>query len=308
LAANNVRSEMIWMDGAMVPYDQANIHVLTHSLHYGLAVFEGMRCYKSENGRSAIFRAQEHIRRLFDSAHIVEMRIPFSPEEVVKACTDVVRVNKFDECYLRPIAFYGAGEMGVVARNNQVRLAIAAWPWGAYLGDDGITKGVRLKTSSFVRFHHNSMMPMAKLSANYVNSALAGYEARRNGYDEALLLDVNGYVSEGSGENFFIVRDGVVRTPPLMSCLAGITRESVIKILADDGIQVLEQPFPRDMVYIADEAFMTGTAAEVTPVRELDDRQIGEGKPGPITRKVIEVFHGALRGREPRYGKWLHYV
>jgi branched-chain amino acid aminotransferase len=308
LAANNVRSEKIWMDGAMVPYDQANIHVLTHSLHYGLAVFEGMRCYKSENGRSAIFRAQEHIRRLFDSAHIVEMRIPFSPEEVVKACADVVRVNKFDECYLRPIAFYGAGEMGVVARNNQVRLAIAAWPWGAYLGDEGITKGVRLKTSSFVRFHHNSMMPMAKLSANYVNSALAGYEARRNGYDEALLLDVNGYVSEGSGENFFIVRDGVVRTPPLMSCLAGITRESVIKILADDGIPVVEQPFPRDMVYIADEAFMTGTAAEVTPVRELDDRQIGEGKPGPITRKVIEIFHGALRGREPRYDKWLYYV
>lgn len=308
MAANNVRSEKIWMDGAMVPYDQANIHVLTHSLHYGLAVFEGMRCYKAENGRSAIFRAQEHIRRLFDSAHIVEMRIPFSPEEVVKACADVVRVNKFDECYLRPIAFYGAGEMGVVARNNQVRLAIAAWPWGAYLGDEGITKGVRLKTSSFVRFHHNSMMPMAKLSANYVNSALAGYEARRNGYDEALLLDVNGYVSEGSGENFFIVRDGIVRTPPLMSCLAGITRESVIKILADDGITVLEQPFPRDMVYIADEAFMTGTAAEVTPVRELDDRQIGEGKPGPITRKVIEVFHGALRGRESRYDKWLHYV
>jgi len=296
------------MDGEMVPFDQANVHVLTHSLHYGLAVFEGMRCYKSENGRSAIFRAQEHIRRLFDSAHIIEMHIPFSQEEVVKACADVVRINKFDECYLRPIAFYGAGEMGVVARNNQVRLAIAAWPWGAYLGDEGITKGVRLKTSSFVRFHHNSMMPMAKLSANYVNSALAGYEARRNGYDEALLLDVNGYVSEGSGENFFIVRDGVVRTPPLMSCLAGITRESVIKILADDGIEVLEQQFPRDLVYISDEAFMTGTAAEVTPVRELDDRQIGEGKPGPVTRKVIEVFHRALRGREPRYGEWLQYV
>ena len=308
MAANSVRSDKIWMDGAMVPYDQANIHVLTHSLHYGLAVFEGMRCYKSENGRSAIFRAQEHIRRLFDSAHIVEMHIPFSPEEVVKACADVVRVNKFDECYLRPIAFYGAGEMGVVARNNQVRLAIAAWPWGAYLGEDGITKGVRLKTSSFVRFHHNSMMPMAKISANYVNSALAGYEARRNGYDEALLLDVNGYVAEGSGENFFIVRDGVVRTPPLMSCLAGITRDSVMKILADDGIQVLEQLFPRDMVYIADEAFMTGTAAEVTPVRELDDRQIGEGKPGPISRKVIEVFNDALHGRELRYGAWLHYV
>jgi branched-chain amino acid aminotransferase len=308
LAANSVRSDQIWMDGEMVPYDQANIHVLTHSLHYGMAVFEGIRCYKSKDGRSAIFRVQEHIRRLFDSAHIVEMNIPFSREEVVKACADVVRVNKFDECYVRPIAFYGAGEMGVVARNNQVRLAIAAWPWGAYLGDEGITKGVRLKTSSFVRFHHNSMMPMAKLSANYVNSALAGYEARRNGYDEALLLDVNGYVSEGSGENFFIVRDGVVRTPPLMSCLAGITRESVMKILTDNGVEVLEQPFPRDMVYIADESFMTGTAAEVTPVVELDDRRIGEGKPGPITKKVIEVFHGALRGRESRYGSWLHYV
>ena len=308
MAANSVRSDKIWMDGEMVPYDQANVHVLTHSLHYGMAVFEGIRCYKSKDGRSAIFRVQEHIRRLFDSAHIVEMNIPFSREEVVKACADVVRVNKFDECYVRPIAFYGAGEMGVVARNNQVRLAIAAWPWGAYLGDEGITKGVRLKTSSFVRFHHNSMMPMAKLSANYVNSALAGYEARRNGYDEALLLDVNGYVSEGSGENFFIVRDGVVRTPPLMSCLAGITRESVIKILTDIGVEVREQSFPRDMVYIADESFMTGTAAEVTPVVELDDRRIGEGKPGPITRKVIEVFHGALRGRESRYSSWLHYV
>ena len=296
------------MDGEMVPFDQANVHVLTHSLHYGMAVFEGMRCYKSESGRSAIFRAQEHIRRLFDSAHIVEMLIPFSQEEVVKACADVVRINKFDECYLRPIAFYGAGEMGVVARNNQVRLAIAAWPWGAYLGDEGITKGVRLKTSSFVRFHHNSMMPMAKLSANYVNSALAGHEARRNGYDEALLLDVNGYVSEGSGENFFIMRDGVVRTPPLMSCLGGITRDSVMRILADDGIEVLEQQFPRDLVYISDEAFMTGTAAEVTPVRELDDRTIGAGVPGPVTIKVQEIFRNALHGRDARYRGWLHYV
>jgi branched-chain amino acid aminotransferase len=308
LPADSVRSDKIWMDGAMVPYDQANVHVLTHSLHYGLAVFEGMRCYKGDNGRSAIFRAREHIRRLFDSAHILEMALPFSQEELVKACADVVRVNRFVECYLRPIAFYGDGEMGVVARHNKVRVAIAAWPWGAYLGDDGVNQGVRLKTSSFVRFHHNSMMPMAKTSANYVNSALAGYEARRNGYDEALLLDVNGYVAEGSGENFFIVRDGIVRTPPLMSCLAGITRDSVMRILADAGVAVLEQPFPRDMVYIADEAFMTGTAAEVTPVRELDDREIGEGRPGPVTRKVIEVFHAALRGRDSRYDAWLHYL
>ncbi|MBE3603881.1 branched-chain amino acid transaminase [bacterium] len=308
LAANNVRSDKIWMDGAMVPYDQANVHVLTHSLHYGLAVFEGMRCYKGDKGASAIFRANEHIRRLLDSAHILEMTIPFSREELVKACADVVRVNKFDECYLRPIAFYGDGEMGVVARNNKVRVAIAAWPWGAYLGADGQSQGVRLKTASFVRFHHNSMMPMAKTSANYVNSALAGYEARKNGYDEALLLDVHGYVAEGSGENFFIARDGVVYTPPLMSCLAGITRDSVIRILHDQGVAVKEQPFPRDLVYIADEAFMTGTAAEVTPVRELDDRRIGEGKPGPITRKVIEVFNAALRGRDPRYRDWLYAI
>lgn len=296
------------MDGAMVPYDQANVHVLTHSLHYGLSVFEGMRCYKCDNGRSAIFRGRDHIRRLYDSAHIVEMQIPFGQEEIIKACVDVVRVNRLEECYLRPLAFYGEGEMGLAARGNRVRVAIAAWPWGAYLGDDSIKKGVRLKTSSFVRFHHNSLMPLAKSSGHYVNSILAGYEARRSGYDEALLLDVHGYVAEGSGENVFVIRDGVVKTPPLNSVLPGITRDSVIKILKDVGIPVLEQHFPRDAFYIADEAFMTGTAAEVTPVRELDDRQIGAGVPGPITLKVQEIFRSALHGREPRYREWLLYV
>ena len=308
MAADGLRTDKIWMDGGLVPYDQANVHVLTHSLHYGLAVFEGMRCYKCDDGRSAIFRAREHIRRLFDSAHIVEMPLPFSPEEMLKACGDTVRVNQLVECYLRPIAFLGEGEMGLSARGNKVRVAIAAWPWGAYLGEDGVTKGVRLKTSSFTRYHHNSLPPNAKLSGPYVNSILAGYEARRHGYDEALLLDVTGFVAEGSGENFFIVRDGVVRTPPLTSSLPGITRDSVIKILTDMKIPVVEQLFPRDAVYIADEAFMTGTAAEVTPVRELDDRQIGEGKPGPITRKVIEVFQAALHGRDPRYSSWLYHV
>ncbi|HZO80941.1 MAG TPA: branched-chain amino acid transaminase [Candidatus Binataceae bacterium] len=308
MASNGLRTDKIWIDGAMVPYDEANVHVLSHSLHYGLAVFEGMRCYKSDNGRSAIFRAREHIRRLFDSAHIVEMQIPFSHEEIVKACCDVVRVNRLEECYLRPLAFYGEGEMGLAARGNKVRVAIAGWPWGAYLGEEGAKRGVRLKTSSFVRFHHNSLMPHAKASGHYANSILAGYEARRNGYDEALLLDVNGYVAEGSGENFFVVRDGVVRTPPLMSILPGITRDAVMKILRDMGITVLEQPFPRDAVYIADEAFMTGTAAEVTPVRELDDRVIGSGTPGPITLKVQEIFRAALHGRDARYRDWLHYV
>lgn len=292
----------------MVPYEQAQVHVLTHSLHYGLAVFEGIRCYKGDDGRSAIFRAKEHIRRLLESAHIVEMPVPYSGEELVKACADVIRVNRFAECYLRPIAFYGEGEMGLAARGNKTRVAVAAWPWGAYLGQETIEKGARLKTSSFVRFHHNSMMPAAKVSGHYVNSILAGYEARRSGYDEALLLDTEGFVAEGSGENVFVIRDGVVRTPPLTSILGGITRESVIKILADLGMPVVEQLFPRDALYIADEAFMTGTAAEVTPVCELDDRKIGAGKPGPITLKVRSVFEAALHGRDPRYRNWLYYI
>jgi branched-chain amino acid aminotransferase len=308
LAADSLRTDKIWLDGAMVPYDEANVHVLTHSLHYGLAVFEGMRCYKGDNGRSAIFRAQEHIRRLFDSAHIVEMPMPFGQEELLKASADVVRVNRLAECYIRPLAFYGEGEMGLSSRGNRVRVAIAAWPWGAYLGEESVKKGARLKTASLARFHHNTLMPMAKATGHYVNSILAGYEAHRGGYDEALLLDVNGYVAEGSGENVFVVRDGVVQTPPLASILPGITRDAVIRILKDAGIPVVEQFFPRDVIYIADECFMTGTAAEVTPVRELDDRQIGEGRPGPITRKVQEIFRAALHGRDSRYGSWLYYV
>jgi branched-chain amino acid aminotransferase len=267
MPANNLRSDKIWMDGAMVPYDEATVHVLTHSLHYGLAVFEGMRCYKSDDGRSAIFRAKEHIRRLLESGHIVEMEVPYSSEELLKACADVVRVNKFAECYIRPLVFFGEGEMGLSARGNKIRVSIAAWPWGAYLGSDSVAKGVRLKTSS-----------------------------------------LEGFVAEGSGENVFVVRDGVVRTPPLTSVLAGITRDAVIKILSDAGVPVREEYFARDAFYIADEAFMTGTAAEVTPVVELDDRKIGPGKPGPITQKVQATFHAALHGREPRYRDWLYYV
>jgi branched-chain amino acid aminotransferase len=308
LAVDSLRSEKIWMDGELVPYDQANVHVLTHSLHYGLAVFEGMRCYQNDDGRSAIFRGREHIRRLLESAHIVEMPVPYSQEELLKACTDVVRTNKLAECYLRPLVFYGEGEMGLAARGNKSRVAIAAWKWGAYLGSEGLTKGVRLKTSSFARFHHNSMMPAAKASGHYVNSILAGYEARRGGYDEALLLDTEGYVAEGSGENVFVIRDGIVRTPPLSSVLPGITRDAVIRILRDAGIEVREELFARDAFYIADEAFMTGTAAEVTPVVELDDRKIASGTPGPITRKVQQVFEGALHGREPKYRGWLYYI
>ncbi|HYA34470.1 MAG TPA: branched-chain amino acid transaminase [Candidatus Binataceae bacterium] len=308
MATGSVISEKIWLDGELLPYDKAYVHVLTHSLHYGLAVFEGMRCYKADGGRSAIFRGLEHIRRLLESAHIVEMPVPYSQEELLKASADVVRANRFEECYLRPIAFYGEGEMGLGARGNKTRVAVAAWPWGAYLGKESLEKGVRLKTSSFVRFHHNSMMPAAKASGHYVNSILAAYEARRCGYDEALLLDTEGFVAEGSGENIFAIRDNIVRTPPLSSILPGITRDAVMKIMADLGVTVLEQRFPRDALYIADEAFMTGTAAEVTPVRSLDDRTIGPGKPGPITRKVQEIFEAALHGQDARYRKWLYYV
>ena len=306
--ASQVRSDRIWLDGHLVPFDEARVHVLTHSLHYGFGVFEGMRCYLGDDGRSAIFRAREHIRRLFESAHILEINIPFASEEILKASADTVRVNGLKECYIRPLVFLGDGEMGVAARTNQVRVSIAVWPWGAYLGEEGVKRGVRLKTSSFVRFHHNSLMPHAKATGHYINSVLAVREAQRGGYDEAMLLDVDGFVAEGSGENLFVIRDGVVTTPPSTSSLPGITRASVMAILRDQGVEVIEQRFPRDLVYIADEVFMTGTAAEVTPVREVDDRRIGDGTPGPVTRKVQEIFGAALHGRDSRYKEWLYYI
>jgi branched-chain amino acid aminotransferase len=306
--ASAVRSDKIWLDGQFVPFDQARVHVLTHSLHYGYGVFEGMRCYMGDDGRSAIFRAREHIRRLFESAHILEINIPFTREQLLEASAETVRLNALKECYIRPIVFLGEGEMGVAARTNKVRVSIAVWPWGAYLGEDGIKRGVRLKTSSFVRFHHNSLMPHAKATGHYINSVLAVHEAQRSGYDEAMLLDVDGFVAEGSGENLFVIRDGRVTTPPSTSSLEGITRASVIAILRDQGVPVIEQRFPRDLVYIADEAFMTGTAAEVTPVREVDDRRVGDGTPGPVTRKVQEIFGAALRGRDARYKEWLYYI
>lgn len=306
--ASEVQTSKIWLDGTFVPYEEARIHVLTHSLHYGYGVFEGLRCYRGEDGRSAIFRAPEHVRRLFDSAHILGIKIPFSQDEILAACAQAVGLNHFTECYIRPLVFLGDGQMGVAAHNNRVRVAIAAWEWGAYLGEEGVKRGIRLKTSSFNRFHPNTLMPHAKATGHYINSVLAVHEAQRGGYDEAMLLDVDGYVAEGSGENIFVVRDGVVMTPPSASALPGITRDAVIRILADFGLQVREQRFPRDTVYISDEVFMTGTAAEVTPVREVDDRVVGSGVPGPITRQVQETFAAALRGRDPRYRHWLHFV
>jgi branched-chain amino acid aminotransferase len=297
-------TDRIWLDGTLVPWADANVHVLTHTLHYGLGVFEGIRCYKGNDGRSAIFRLPEHVERLFGSAHVLDLALPYTPDEIAAACIDTVRANALDECYIRPIAFMGDGEMGLAAR-PRTRVAVAAWPWGAYLGEEGLARGVRLKTSSFARFHPNTMMTKAKAVGHYVNSILAAREARGLGYDESLMLDVDGYVSEASGENLFIVSKGIVRTPPLPTILAGITRQSVLTLLADLGIPAREERLTRDEVYLADEAFFTGTAVEVTPVRELDDRRIGDGTPGPISRQLQALFFRVVQGREDRYRSWL---
>jgi branched-chain amino acid aminotransferase len=302
------KSELIWLDGAFVPWDEAQVHVLTHTLHYGLGVFEGVRCYRTGDGRSAIFRLREHTHRLFMSAHILQVTIPFTEDAINEACLETVRRNKLDECYIRPLVFLGAGEMGLGARTNPVRVAIAAWRWGSYLGDEGVKNGIRVKTSSFQRFHVNTMMTKAKAVGHYINSILPSREARNAGYDEALMLDPDGFVAEASGENLFIVADGVVKTPPLTSVLPGITRATIMALLADQGRTVVEERFTRDAVYIADEAFFTGTAAEVTPVRELDDRRIGTGKPGPVTQAMQEAYFALLRGRDARHGDWLAYL
>jgi branched-chain amino acid aminotransferase len=301
------QTEWIWLDGSLVRWEEARVHVLTHALHYGLGVFEGIRCYECHDGRSAIFRLQEHVERLFGSAHVLDLPMPFPRQKILEACLETVRANKLRECYLRPIAFMGDGEMGLAAR-PATRVAIAAWPWGAYLGDEGMQRGIRVKTSSFQRFHPNTLLTKAKATGHYVNSILAAREARTAGYDEALLLDVDGYVSEASGENIFIVTDGVVKTTPLPTVLAGITRQAVLKILADLGIPSREERFTRDEVYLADEAFFTGTAAEVTPIRELDDRRVGAGAPGELTKRLQELFFATVRGREERYRSWLAYV
>ena len=300
-------SDVIWLDGRLVPWAEAQVHVLTHTLHYGLGVFEGIRCYACADGRSAVFRLREHVDRLFGSAHVVGMAMPYDRATILEACLETVRANKLRECYIRPIAFMGDGEMGLAARPT-TRVAIAAWPWGAYLGDEGIRRGVRLKTSSFARFHPNTMLTKAKVVGHYVNSILAAREARDAGYDESLLLDVDGYVSEASGENIFIVRGGVVKTTPLPTVLEGVTRDAVLTLLAEMEIPCREERFTRDEVYLADEAFFTGTAAEVTPIREVDDRQVGGGEPGPITRRLQECYFSAVQGKESRHQAWLAYV
>jgi branched-chain amino acid aminotransferase len=301
------RDGFIWMDGKLVEWRSAQIHVLTHSLHYGMSVFEGVRAYKTVSG-TAIFRLPEHTRRLMNSAKIFQMKLGYDFETLAKAQKEVVRANKLESCYLRPIAWIGSEKLGVSPKGNTVHVAIAAWPWGAYLGEDGLTKGIRVKTSSFTRHHVNSSLVRAKASGYYINSILANSEAANDGYDEALLLDTEGYVSEGSGENVFIVRQGQLFTPDLASCLDGITRDAVITLARDLGIEVIQKRITRDEVYCADEAFFTGTAAEITPIRELDNRAIGNGSRGPVTQKLQDLFFDTIAGKSERYRHWLHPI
>jgi branched-chain amino acid aminotransferase len=303
-----VKLKKIWLDGKLVDWDDAQVHILTHSLHYGVAAFEGIRCYRCDDGRSAIFRHKEHTKRLFNSAKIYLMDIPFTQDEILAATKQTIEANGLKEAYIRPLVFIGDGVMGVHPGDNPIRVSIICWEWGAYLGDEGLSKGIRVKTSSFTRHHPNIMLTKAKVSGNYVNSILSKLEVTRSGYDEALMLDPLGNVAEGSGENIFYVKDNVVFTPPLTNVLGGITRDTVITLLTEMGYTVREQYFSRDQLYIADEVFFTGTAAEITPVRELDDRSIGEGKPGPITKSIQKAFFDVVKGNNETYFDWLDFL
>lgn len=299
------KADKIWFDGKLVPWDEAQVHVLTHTLHYGVGVFEGIRCYTTSDGGSAVFRLKEHVDRLFLSAKINEMVIPFSPEQISQAILDTLKANNLAEGYIRPLSFIGAGVMGVFPGDNPIQTIIATWPWGAYLGADALEKGIRVKTSTFTRHHVNVMMTKAKTCGNYVNSVLAKREALADGYNEALMLDAEGYVSEATGENIFMVTNGVIRTTPLGSILSGITRDSLILLAEDLGYSVVEERFTRDQLYCADEAFFSGTAAEVTPIREVDRRTIGQGSCGPVTKTLQDAYFKVLRGDNPKYGQWL---
>ena len=298
------RDGFIWYDGKLVPWREATTHVLTHSLHYGLAVFEGVRAYKTDSG-TAIFRLQDHTRRLLNSAHIYQMPVPFDAAALNQAQREVVKANKLESCYLRPLVFYGSEKMGVSPKGALVHVAIAAWPWGAYLGEEALAQGIRVKISSYARQHVNVTMPRAKVATTYANSILANNEALQDGYDEALLLDTEGFVAEGSGENVFIVKDGVILEPEIASALTGITRSTIHALAADLGLQVITRRLTRDDLYIADEAFFTGTAAEVTPIREIDNRRIGSGSRGPVTAKLQKAFFELVAGRNPKYAHWL---
>lgn len=302
------RDGFIWMDGKLVDWRDAKIHVLSHTLHYGCGAFEGVRAYNTAGG-TAIFRLQEHTERLFNSAKILRMKIPFTQAQVMDAQREVVRANKLESCYLRPLTWIGSEKLGVSPKGNTIHLMVAAWPWGAYLGEEGLKRGIRVKTSSFTRHHVNITMTQAKAVSNYTNSILANMEALDEGYDEALLLDVSGFVSEGAGENLFIIKKGVVYTPDLSAgALNGITRDTILAICNDMGLKLVEKRITRDEVYICDEAFFTGTAAEVTPIRELDRIELGAGSRGPITEKIQSAFFDIVNGRNAKYAGWLTKV
>ncbi len=292
-----IESKYIWMDGELVPYADATVHVLCHTLHYGLGVFEGIRSYQQDSGGGGVFKLDQHVRRLFDSAKMCRITMPYTFEQVRDACIQTLQANELEAAYIRPIVWLGHGAMGLGARDNQVHVGVAVWEWGAYLGEEGMQKGIRAATSSFTRHHVNANLQRAKVIGHYVNSILARYEAADNGFDEAIMLDQSGYVAEGTGENLFAMRDGVIKTPPVVNILGGITRKTAIEILEHEGHKVNETPFGRDALYVADEIFMTGTAAEVTPIREVDRRLVGD--PGPITKMVQKTYLDGVRGKVP---------
>ncbi|TAM86467.1 MAG: branched-chain amino acid transaminase [Candidimonas sp.] len=301
------RDGFIWYDGKLVPWRDATTHVLTHSLHYGLSVFEGLRAYDTPSG-TAIFRLHDHTGRLFNSAHIYQIPIPYDRDTIMAAQREVVRANTLESCYIRPLIFYGSEKMGVSPKGATVHVAIAAWPWGAYLGEDALKNGIRVKVSSYARPYVNSTMPRAKVASTYANSILANAEAKDNGYDEAVLLDTEGFLAEGSGENIFLVKDGVLCEPEIASALMGITRSTIHTLATDLGIPLQTKRLSRDDLYIADEAFFTGTAAEVTPIREVDGRAIGPGRRGPITDKLQQAFFDLVSGKNAKYQHWLTKV
>ncbi|HEY2743170.1 MAG TPA: branched-chain amino acid transaminase [Polyangia bacterium] len=305
--------DKIWLDGTLVPFTQANVHILTHTLHYGVGAFEGIRAYKRPDGRGAIFRLDDHVDRLFGSCHICSMDVPYTRAQIVAACVETMRANKMTEAYLRPLVFLGDGELGLGSTGNPVRVAVAVYEWGAYLGEEGLRRGIRAKVSSFTRGALNSTMSKGKICGQYVNSVLAKREVMKAGYSEAILLDGDGLVAEASGENIFMVKKGRLKTPPLSSAiLEGITRDTVIALARELGLVVEECTFARDELYLADEVFFTGTAAELTPVREIDDRQIGAGECGALTRKLQDAYFEAVKGRagqeKPSHPEWLTYV
>ncbi len=301
--------DSIWLDGALVPWDSATDHLLAHTMHYGVGAFEGIRAYQRSDGRTAIFRLREHIERLLDSALICTMDVPYTTEQLMKACTDVVRANKMTSCYLRPLVYLGYGALGLGSLEPPVRTMVACYEWGAYLGEDGLKKGIRCMISGFSRSNSNAAMNKGKICGQYVSSVLAKRMALKSGFDEALMLDPQGYVAEGTGENIFVVKKDRVRTPPTSGAiLAGITRDTTIQLLREQGIEVSEEPIARDELYTADEVFLTGTAAEITPVRDIDHRKIGRGEAGPITRRVQETYFSVVKGADAKHDHWLSYL